>query len=115
MLDVFSIRPATLEHVGVICEHRRCMFEDMGYGPRERLDRMASGFEPWLRGKMQAGEYLAWLAIDEDRSIAGGLGLWRMDWPPHVIGAGSNHRGNILNVYTRPRNRRKGVARALMA
>jgi ribosomal protein S18 acetylase RimI-like enzyme len=36
-----------------------------------------------------------------------------MDWPPHMIGAGSR-RGNILNVYTEPEYRRQGIARSLM-
>jgi GNAT superfamily N-acetyltransferase len=39
--------------------------------------------------------------------------LWLMDWPPHMIGPGAP-RGNILNVYTRPENRRMGLARGLM-
>ena len=64
---------------------------------------------------------LAWFAVeqavdqaaDEDGAIAAGLGLWLMDWPPHMIGPGAP-RGNILNVYTRPESRRMGLARRLM-
>jgi len=37
-----------------------------------------------------------------------------MDWPPHMIGAGAR-RGNILNVFVRPENRRQGIARELMS
>jgi ribosomal protein S18 acetylase RimI-like enzyme len=36
-----------------------------------------------------------------------------MDWPPHMVAAGP-WRGNILNVYTEPAHRRRGMARALM-
>jgi ribosomal protein S18 acetylase RimI-like enzyme len=35
-----------------------------------------------------------------------------MDWPPHMVGS-SVRRGNILNVYTDPRFRRRGLARQL--
>lgn len=64
---------------------------------------------------MQVREYLAWLAVDPGGTVAGGLGLWLMDWPAHVIGLGSSRRGNILNVYTEPANRHTGIARALMS
>ncbi len=62
---------------------------------------------------MDAGEYLAWLAVAPDGSIAAGTGLWLMDWPPHMIGTGVR-RGNILNVYTAQEFRRRGLARQLM-
>jgi GNAT superfamily N-acetyltransferase len=74
---------------------------------------MATAFAPWLRRKMEAREYLAWLAITEDNVVAAGIGLWLMDWPPHMIGAGAR-RGNILNVFVRPENRRQRIARELM-
>jgi ribosomal protein S18 acetylase RimI-like enzyme len=37
-----------------------------------------------------------------------------MDWPPNVLGPGTR-RGNILNVYTSPEYRRRGIGRALVA
>jgi len=89
------------------------MFFDMGYRDTGALDRMAAAFRPWLQKKMAAGEYLAWLATGPDSSVVAGLGLWLMDWPPHLIG-GAAPRGNILNVYTEPEFRRQGIARRLM-
>ena len=73
---------------------------------------MAVAFHPWLLERMETGEYLAWVATDPESSIVAGLGLWLMDWPPHMIGRG--RRGNILNVYTSANFRRRGLARALM-
>ena len=105
---------ATLDDAAAIVEHRRGMFHDMGHRSQAPLAAMSAAFEPWLRRKMEAGEYLAWMAIAADGAIAGGLGLWLMDWPPHLIGTGAR-RGNILNVYVRPESRRQGIARALMA
>ena len=93
--------------------HRRAMFLEMGYRDPAALDAMIEAFQPWLRRKMQEGEYLAWLAVRSDESVAAGLGLWLMDWPAHMIGPGSR-RGNILNVYTNPDSRRQGLARRLM-
>ena len=109
----FVISPATIEDAGSIVHHRRAMFSDMGYQDAAALDAMSASFGPWLAARMDAGDYLAWMARAADGTIAGGLGLWLMDWPPHMIGAGAR-RGNILNVYTEPEFRRLGVARALM-
>jgi GNAT superfamily N-acetyltransferase len=89
------------------------MFREMGYHDEPALDKMCEAFRPWLERSMQRNEYLTWFAVDADGSIVAGLGLWLMDWPPHMIGPGAP-RGNILNVYTQPENRRMGSARRLM-
>jgi GNAT superfamily N-acetyltransferase len=109
----FSIRLGTLDDVEIVVAHRRAMFNEMGYRDGQALDEMCAAFRPWLERKMQRNEYLAWFALDKDGSVAAGLGLWPMDWPPHMIGPGAS-RGNILNVYTRPERRRRGLARRLM-
>jgi GNAT superfamily N-acetyltransferase len=112
-LQAFTIRPATSNDCEVICGHRRAMFLEMGYADEAALDRMVDAFRPWLATRLASGECLGWLALAGDGSVAAGLGLWLMDWPPHMIGPGAR-RGNILNVYTRPDSRRKGLARDLM-
>jgi ribosomal protein S18 acetylase RimI-like enzyme len=109
----YSIRIADLGDAAAIVEHRREMFRDMGRADEARLAQMSAAFESWLLRRMESGEYLAWMAVAADGSVAGGAGLWLMDWPPHVIGSGAR-RGNILNVYVRPESRRRGIARALM-
>ncbi|SPE43398.1 GCN5-related N-acetyltransferase [Candidatus Sulfopaludibacter sp. SbA3] len=107
------LQQATLQDVETIVEHRWAMFRDMGHGDEAALQMMATAFRPWLCQKMEEGEYLAWFVTGPDGTVAAGLGLWLMDWPPHMVGPGSR-RGNILNVYTRPECRRQGMARALM-
>jgi len=109
----FAVRAGTLADVEIIVAHRRAMFFDGGFHDQRALDEMSAAFGPWLRRKMQAGEYLAWFAVSDDNHIAAGAGLWLMDWPPHMIGPG-RYRGNIVNVYTDPRFRRMGLAMRLM-
>jgi GNAT superfamily N-acetyltransferase len=106
------IRTAILDDLEVIVHHRQSMFRDMGYHDEMAVSAMAEAFRPWLRRKMDLNEYLAWVAV-EDEQIAAGIGLWLMDWPPHMIGPGAP-RGYILNVYTEPAYRRRGMARSLM-
>jgi GNAT superfamily N-acetyltransferase len=107
------IRPGTLADVETIVAQRRAMFHEMGYHDEQVLDAMCQAFRPWLEGKMWDNQYLAWFAVDASGEIAAGLGLWLMDWPPHMIGPGAP-RGNIVNVYTQPESRRMGLARRLM-
>jgi len=108
-----AIRAATLDDAESLIEHRRAMFFEMGYRDAAALDGMVAEFRPWLRRKMESGEYLAWVAIEPNDRIVAGLGLWLMDWPPHMIGPGAP-RGNILNVYTDTAYRRQGIAREMM-
>ncbi len=109
----FTVRRALESELDTLVEHRRAMFLDMGYADDAAMSQMAEKCRPWLLAKMRSGEYLAWLAVDQAGAIAAGTGLWLMDWIPHVIGK-SERRGNILNVYTRPEFRRRGLARRLI-
>jgi GNAT superfamily N-acetyltransferase len=112
----FLIRPGTLDDLETVVAHRGAMFRDMGY-PEDAVRSMCAAFRPWLERKMQAGEYLAWFAVTQDAAGEGGIvagaGVWLMGWPPHMYDAGP-WRANILNVYTEPEHRRKGLARRLM-
>jgi len=108
-----TIRAATVDDAETIATHRRRMFFDMGHRDEEQLNAMIAAFRPWLHQKMMSGEYLAWMALGSDGVIVAGLGLWLMDWPPHLVSPGSP-RGNILNVYTLPDFRRQGIARRLI-
>lgn len=109
----FAIRRASTVDLETLVAHRRAMFYDMGYRDVAALDSMAAKFRVWLQERMKSGDYIAWVVIANDDSVAAGAGLWLMDWPPHMIGNGAR-RGNILNVYTQESFRRRGLARHLM-
>lgn len=113
LTEEFTVRKASASDVETLAAHRRGMFYDMGYHDDAALDVMTDKFRAWLVPQMNSCAYLAWLAIAPDGSVAAGAGLWLMDWPPHMIGSGAR-RGNILNVYTVERFRRRGLARHLM-
>ena len=113
MSDPFSIRLATVEDIPTILAHRRAMFHDMGHTDPAALDAMEVYFRPWVRQKMEQGEFFTWLAEDDQGRVAAGAGLWVQEWPPTpqmVLG----RRGYVLNVYTHPDYRRRGLARRLM-
>lgn len=96
-----------------IARHRRSMLRDMGYRDQTALESMMERFLPGIERKLELCEYLGWLALIEGEFVIAGAGLWLMDWPANMIGS-SAKRGNILNVYTEPAFRRRGLARWLI-
>jgi GNAT superfamily N-acetyltransferase len=109
----FTLRRASTADLDTLVSPRCRMFRDMGYAEGTAMESMSSRFRVWLLDRMNAGEYHAWLISTPDGAIAAGAGLWLMDWPPHMIGKGAR-RGNIVNVYTAEKFRRRGLARQLM-
>jgi len=109
----FAIRPATIADLEFLVLHRREMFRDMGYSDETVLNAMSERFRAWLLDHMNAGDYFAWLVCASDGAVVAGAGLWLMDWLPHMVGRGAR-RGNIVNVYTDPKFRRRGLARHVM-
>ena len=108
-----ALRRATVDDASTIARHRRLMFRDMGYHDDALLNAMTEKFLPWIKTKIASGDYLAWLAVSTGDIVVAGAGLWLMDWPAHMVGS-SARRGNILNVYTEPEFRHRGLARWLV-
>ncbi len=108
---MYTIRQASLEDAGTVAQQRRGMFLDIGFPANEVMEQKIAEFRPWLEAKMAANEYLAWFAVADEKPVAG-LGLWLIEWPPHLFGL-AKYRGYILNVYTHPDHRRRGLAKKL--
>src|SRR5882724_11400560 len=83
--DDIRIRNATLQDGPVILHHRRSMFQDMGEGTAEDLDRMVEATAPWLARALADGSYQGWLAETADRRVVAGGGVLLSTWPagPH--------------------------------
>jgi RimJ/RimL family protein N-acetyltransferase len=109
----YIIRPGRPDEIEHILKQRWGMFYEMGYTDIPALERMQAEFTPWLRTKMDTGEYLAWFATTETGEVVSGAGLWFQEWPPTVIANGPG-RGYVLNVFTNTEHRGNGLARRLM-
>src|SRR5579885_701722 len=108
-----QIRAATLEDVPHLLHHRLAMFEEM-----EKL-------KPSLRGEVEqdsreyswkalaGGTYKGWLAEECDGRILAGGGLVLAAWPGYP-GERNSRRAWILNMYTEPEARRRGLAKRLL-
>ncbi len=108
-----TIREATPGELEIILHHRRSMFRDMGEGTVEELDRMVEVAGPWLARALADGSYRHWLALDASGRIAGGGGVLLGPWPANPKDP-CTERAVILNVYTEPEFRKRGIARQIM-
>ncbi len=109
------IRIATLADAPAILHHRQAMFTDMHMGTPDSVDEAVELFAPYLERSLQDGTYRAWLAEAADGQVVGGGGLIVHEWPaaareprPQI------RRAYILNVYTEPGYRGRGIARQVM-
>ncbi len=108
-----TIREAAPGESAIVLHHRRSMFRDMGEGTVEELDRMAEVAGPWLARALADGWYRHWLALDASGRVVGGGGVLLCPWPPNPK-APCTERAVILNVYTEPGFRKRGIARQVM-
>jgi GNAT superfamily N-acetyltransferase len=108
-----TIREATRDETAIILHHRRSMFRDMGEGTAAELDRMVEVAGPWLARALADGSYRHWLAVDGSGGVAGGGGVLLCPWPANPADP-CTQRAVILNVYTEPEFRRRGIARQVM-
>src|SRR5579864_4777882 len=106
------IREATTDDIPEILRQRRAMYQDMGYKDLEALAAMVSTAAAYLAEALPAGSFRAWLAVSGKRVVGGGPVLIS-PWPSHP-NYGECRRATILNVYTQPQHRRKGIGRRLM-
>jgi formylglycine-generating enzyme required for sulfatase activity/ribosomal protein S18 acetylase RimI-like enzyme len=112
----YRLRRATPADADLITYHRRAMFEAMGYTDAASSAAMGANFVGWVRERLERDVYRGWLAIDpaitEREVVIAGAGLWIIDWPPHILDPRTG-RAYILNIYTDPAHRRRGLARWL--
>ena len=106
------IREATVDEIPEILRQRRAMYEDMDFRDPRALDAMIKTTGPYLERALADGGFRAWLASFSGKVIGGGA-VVIAGWPGHADNPDCR-RATILNVYTYPDFRRRGVARTLM-
>lgn len=111
--DGFTLRAATPDDAEVIAHHRWAMFADMGHTDPAALAVMDASFLPYVRHALAEGSYRAWLFCTHEGRVAAGGGLLVYNWPARP-GRRDPRRAYILNVYTEPDYRRRGLARSIV-
>ena len=102
-----------------MARHRVEMFRDMGDVPTEALaSELLIQSTSALATALADGSYVGWVAMDRERTVIAGAGAHIKPQLPRVSHDGKRIEATpvplIVNVYTEPAWRGKGVARALM-
>src|SRR5438045_748735 len=122
-MSEFQIRLATRGDLEIISQHRARMFSDMGELPSDMFESFLAQSKETLRRMFERNQYVGWLANphDDPEKIVAGAGVQLREVPPHPqpdangkIDIASGRQAVIVNVYTEPEWRRRGLAMVLM-
>ena len=110
--NTYRIREAKLGDVATIAAHRERMFVEHSHVHAGNLAGMIAAFSAWLQRKLRDGRYVGWFAEFENRIVAG-IGVFLVEWPPHPAHFGPL-RGYVMNAFTEPVHRGRGIDEYLM-
>jgi GNAT superfamily N-acetyltransferase len=119
----FHIRQAIPDDASIIGWHRARMFQDMGLVPDELFDSFRTKSLDRLGKALASGDYFGWLASQRNvpQKIIAGAGVIMREVPPFPIRhkngeitIAEGRQGLIVNVFTEPNWRRRGLAKLLM-
>jgi GNAT superfamily N-acetyltransferase len=123
MSTEFHVRRATPADAEIIGTHRARMFCDMGDIPDHLFEEFRTRSREHLSRMFTSGEYVGWLASPADSlgKIIAGAGVQLRHVSPHPStgpngeqGIAEGRHALIINVYTEPEWRRRGIAALLM-
>lgn len=109
----YRVRPATPDDLETVLRHRRRMFEDMGHTDGAALEAMLRSSTPLLTRGLADGSYRGWLVEGPDGAVVAGGGVIVLEFQSHPIDP-RPRRAWVVNMFTEPEHRRKGLARRLM-
>jgi len=111
-VQTITLREGTISDIPEIVRQRRRMCEDMNYTDAGTLSTMVAVTADYLKKAIPEGSFRSWLACGNGRVVAGGA-VVLAPWPAHAYDL-ECRRATILNVYTEPEYRRRGIARQIM-
>lgn len=113
MIQLFTYRKATVEDVDSLIMLRIELFREMRGEIRLSLKKeFEKSIHSYLSSALVTGEFVAWITTDNDRTIASS-GLIICNKPPSDDNL-SGKEAYIMNMYTLPMYRKKGISRVLL-
>ena len=117
--DAFEIRRATVQDADIISWHRARMFQDMGNVLGNAFEILRTKTRTRLEQWLDNENYIGWLATPADKPemIVAGAGVQLqpiLPRPVDVSTIGEGRQGTIVNVFTEPQWRRRGIADLLI-
>jgi ribosomal protein S18 acetylase RimI-like enzyme len=95
------------------------MFNDNHLATEARYAEMDLAFEPWVRERLADGRYVGLFLEDDSAAnthpptVLAACGIFYMDFPPHYLDP-KPVRAYLLNFYTAPEARGRGLAKQLL-
>jgi GNAT superfamily N-acetyltransferase len=95
------------------------MFQDMGDVSGDAFEILRTKARLRLKEWLESGDYIGWLAspADKPETVVGGAGVQLQPILPRPLNAstiGEGRQGTIVNVFTEPQWRRRGIAGQLV-
>lgn len=98
-----GLRPDTPADAATVTRHRY---------PDEADATERPVYAAWVTDALERGVYLGFLA-DNGEEVVAGAGLTLLEWGP-LRGDPHPYRARVVNVWTHPGHRRRGLARSLV-
>jgi GNAT superfamily N-acetyltransferase len=110
---MLNLRQANLDHIEALVQLRLALLHEVGnITAHTDTAGLTEAMRKYLAQKMPKGEFLAWVA-EVDSQIVATTGLVFLQRPP-VNGNLSGLEAYVMNIYTLPQWRGKGIATALL-
>jgi GNAT superfamily N-acetyltransferase len=109
---MLTLRRATPDDAPLITRQRHQMFADNDLATEARYAEMNLAFEPWVRERLSDGRYIG-LFLEENETLLAACGIFFQDFPPHYLDP-APLRAYLLNFYTAPQARGRGLATQLL-
>lgn len=113
MLFMYLLRKANLNDIDKFIEFRIEFLREIQNSPPEmEIEIFRKSLKDFLLEKMKSNEFIAWLA-ELDNVIIATSSLSFLQKPPHFINI-TGKFAYIMNMYTKPEWRRKGIGSVLL-
>jgi GNAT superfamily N-acetyltransferase len=114
-----ALRIATITDAAVLAAHRVAMFREMGSVKPDCEQRLREASAAYFTLAILSGEYVGWVAHEPGSpAIVAGAGVQIRSMLPRPNATGHGllfgREALVLNVYTQPDWRRRGIARLMM-
>lgn len=112
-MNAYSLRRAELKDVPVMALYRVQMFQDMSVLVEKERNQLLEASMLWLKEQVGEQNYAGWLVQHDGKVVAsGGIHLRQTGPVPGCPRMGLG--GHIMNIYTEPAHRRRGLARLIV-
>ena len=112
-MPTYAARPLTSDDARIVARQRALMFIEMHEVPADDAEALEAATAEQIAPLIVSGEYFGWL-MDADGAPVAGVGVFLHRLLPRSGELGLRQEAYIVNVWTDPAHRRRGLCRALM-